>query len=445
MTTTPSAAPTSEKSAGSDVSFRHVWATWWPLATSWILMALELPLVSAVVARQVNPEINLAAYGGLVFPLSMLIEAPIIMLLAASTALSTDRPSYRLLRTFMMRTGAILTAIHALVAFTPLYDLIVGRIIGAPAEIHEAGRIGMRIMTPWTWAIAYRRFQQGLLIRYGRSRGIGIGTLVRLVANAAVLLVATRAGASGVICATTAVAAGVLAEAFYVNRLIRPVLRNDLPERSTQEPLTWRGLFRFYIPLAMTPLIGFISVPMASAAMSRMPNAVSSLAVWPVVSGLMFIFRSPGIGFNEVVVSMIDRPGAPTSLLRFTRILGAATSVALFLLWVTPLSMWWFGHVSSLSPELASLAKHTLWITILWPALGFAQSWHQGILVNARETRSVTESVVISLLVISIGLWTGVAFGKVTGLYVGLSSTLCGLSAQALWLWHRSRALRRAF
>lgn len=53
-------------------------------------MGLEGPAISAVIARLANPEINLAAYGGVVFPLALFIEAPIIMLLAASTALSTD-------------------------------------------------------------------------------------------------------------------------------------------------------------------------------------------------------------------------------------------------------------------------------------------------------------------------------------------------------------------
>ena len=59
-----------------------------PLAASWALMGIELPLVAAVMARFPEPDINLAAYGGIVFPLALIIEAPIIMLLAASTALS---------------------------------------------------------------------------------------------------------------------------------------------------------------------------------------------------------------------------------------------------------------------------------------------------------------------------------------------------------------------
>ena len=68
-------------------------------------MGFEGPAISAIVSRLAEPKVNLAAYGGLVFPLTLMIEAPIIMLLAASTALSRDWPSYVKLRRFMNRLG----------------------------------------------------------------------------------------------------------------------------------------------------------------------------------------------------------------------------------------------------------------------------------------------------------------------------------------------------
>src|SRR5262245_45743446 len=111
---------------------REVFASWWPLAASWLLMGLELPAVSAAMARLAEPRIHLAAYGGVVFPLALLIESPIVMLLAGSTALSRDWDSYRIVRRFMVRTSAALTAGHALIAFTPLYDLLVVRVLGVP-------------------------------------------------------------------------------------------------------------------------------------------------------------------------------------------------------------------------------------------------------------------------------------------------------------------------
>ncbi|MEJ2563891.1 MAG: hypothetical protein P8Z42_14585 [Anaerolineales bacterium] len=158
------------------MSMRLVFRTWWPLALSWMLMALELPVIGAAIARLPDPQINLAAWGGIVYPLALIVEAPIIMLLSASTALSKDWDSYLRIRKYMLWMAGGLTLLHVLVAFTPLYDLVVVRWIDAPAEIVEPARLGLRLLLPWTGAIAYRRFQQGVLIRCGHSGAVGTGT-----------------------------------------------------------------------------------------------------------------------------------------------------------------------------------------------------------------------------------------------------------------------------
>jgi len=108
---------------------------WAPLAASWLVMGLEMPVVSAVMARLTDPEANLAAYGGVVFPIALIVEAPIIMLLAASTALGKDWTSYRLMHRLMMMSGGELTLLHAALAFTPLFDGLMVAILGPPPEI----------------------------------------------------------------------------------------------------------------------------------------------------------------------------------------------------------------------------------------------------------------------------------------------------------------------
>ncbi|MDX1437500.1 MAG: hypothetical protein R3335_11855, partial [Anaerolineales bacterium] len=127
----------------AEVPLKKVFTTWWPLAASWFLMGLELPAVSAVIARLSDPEINLAAYGGVVFALALLIEAPIIMMLAASTALSKNQVAFQRLFRFMMVLAGGLTLLHILVAFTPLYYIVVEDLIGAPPKVVEIARIGL--------------------------------------------------------------------------------------------------------------------------------------------------------------------------------------------------------------------------------------------------------------------------------------------------------------
>jgi hypothetical protein len=426
------------------VTTKRIFSTWWPLAASWLLMALELPALSAVVARLPEPASNLAAYGGVVFPLALIIESPVIMLLAASTALSKDWKSFVWLRRRMMAVGAALTALHLLIAFTPLYDLVVVGLLGPPEEIVEPARIGLRLMTPWTWAIAYRRFHQGVLIRFGNSRAVGTGTVIRLSADLVVLTIGFMVGTiPGIVVATSAVSAGVISEAIFAGFRVRPYLRElrALPE--SKDILTSNSFLSFYVPLAMTSLLTLLIQPLGAAAMSRMPRALDSLAVWPVIGGLLFMLRSLGVSFNEVVVALMDAPKAYLLLRRFATWLMLATTTALLILVATPIATLWFRQVSALSIGLATLAHSATWLALPLPAQSALQSWYQGILVFSRRTRAITEAVVVFLAVTGLSLFLGIQWAQADGIYVALGAFSLGGFAQLAWLWIRSRPTAR--
>jgi hypothetical protein len=424
---------------------RRVITTWWPLAASWALMSLEGPALSAVIARLPEPRINLAAYGGVVFPLALIIESPIIMLLAASTALSKDWASYLKIRRFMMAAGALLTALHALIAFTPLYYIVVEDIIGVPQAIVEPARLGLMLMLPWTWSIAYRRFNQGALIRFGHSRTVGVGTLVRLGANLLVLTLGYWIGTlPGVAVASSAVATGVVSEAFYVGLVVRPVLKNQVQPAAPVSPaLTWAAFYAFYIPLMMTSLLTLLANPISSAAISRMPLSLDSLAVLSVVTGFVFLLRSMGTAYNEVVVALLDERGSYTSLKRFAGLLALITTITLLLVAATPLANLWFVGLTALAPDLARMAQIGLWLALPLPALTVLQSWYQGALLHGRQTRGITESVGIYLLTSALVLGLGIAWGGAAGLYVGVVAMTASVATQTAWLWWRSRPVLR--
>ena len=429
------------------VTLARVAQTWWPLALSWLLMSIEGPAHSAVVARLANPEINLAAWGGIVFPLALIIEAPAVMLLSASTALSKDWETFRKLRRIAMILGATFTLVHLAVAFTPLYDFIARQLIGAPEEILEPGRIGLMIMTPWTWAIAYRRFLQGAMIRFGHSRAVGAGTVVRMTANGLVLLTGYLIGTiPGIIVASCAVAAGVMAEAAYAGIRIRPIVRTQIRSapRSTSQ-LTPGAFLSFYVPLALTSLLSFFVSPISSAAMSRMPVALSSLAAWPVVSGLLFMLRSPGMAFNEVVVAMLDQPRSYAALRRFAVLLGLGSLLLATGVVATPMANVWLNQVMALPAELSQLSRVALLLALPLPLWAVFYSWFQGIIVNSKRTRAVTESVVIYLALSTGIMVVGVAIERFTGIYVAIVAMQCAALAQLGWLSWRSRHARRAW
>lgn len=421
------------------VTQSRIFRLWLPLAASWMMMGCELPLLTVFVARLADPEVNLAAYGSVAFPIALVIEGPIIMLLAASTALSKCRESYLRLRGYMRTMAFWLTALHIAIAFTPLYDLVARGFLGAPEEVVEPGRLGLRLLTPWTASIAYRRFQQGVLIRAGQSDAVMKGTLVRVLALVGTLACAAALGGiPGVAVGASAVALAVLAEAFWIGRRVRPILRETIYKAPpSEDDLDLRAFARFYIPLAVTPLITLFIQPAGSAAMSRMPLPLLSLAAWPAVHGLAFLVRSNGFAFNEVVVALAGEPDGIPQLRIFARRLAAALVGLMALVALTPLAAFWYGSVSGLSPELVSLCATATLIAVVMPGYQVYQSLYQGLLVHQKRTRAVTEAVALYALLAVVGLAIGTQFATMTGVHFALLVFVtCGLM-QTAWLRRR--------
>jgi O-antigen/teichoic acid export membrane protein len=245
---------------------------------------------------------------------------------------------------------------------------------------------------------------------------------------------------SGIVVASAALGASTSAEAIYAGLRVRPVLRRQVrPAAPVDEPVTLPAFLRFYTPLAMTSLLALVVQPVGSATLSRMPQALESLAVWPVLSGFVFLLRSVGMAYNEVVIALLEKPRSTRNLRRFAFLLATVVTVLLLITAATPLASFWFRQVSGLKPRLAALARRGLWLALLWPALNVLYSWYQGAVVHSRRTRPVTEAVVIYLFTSSVLLWAGVARGQWVGLHVAVVAFVSGAVAQTLWLWHRSR------
>ena len=351
--------PMGEKRANTaydPLTMGTVFRFWLPLAAMWLMMGIEHPLITAVIARLPNSELNLAAFG-ISFSLALIIESPIIMLLTAATALAHDRRDYGLLLRFTHLLSGALTALHLLLVLTPLYGLIVDNLIGAPAEIIEPSRKAFLFMTPWTAGIAYRRLWQGVLIRYKRTKVIPITMISRLLMSIIVLAVGFLFSISGSAVGAIALSSGVIAAAAAAYGFSRSVTRYLMPgELEGRAPLSWKKFLEFYIPLALTSLIIQVGQPVIAMGLARAPHPLVSLAVWPVIMGALFIIRSLGLSYQEVVVALLGEKSGYRVLKRFTWVLAFCLSGSLALIAFTPLSRWWFTRIAGLSPKLVAFS-----------------------------------------------------------------------------------------
>ena len=153
--------------------------------------------------------------------------------------------------------------------------------------------------------------------------------------------------------------------------------------------------------------------PMLTFFMGRAASPVESLAVFPVVHALSFIFRALGLSFQDAALALLGRENEHfPELARFGAVLGLAATAGLAAVAFTPLADVWFVTISGLSPDLAAFAITPTRILVVIPALSVLLSFQRAILMQSRVTRPITVATAIEVSAIAIlftvgGWWIG--------------------------------------
>jgi progressive ankylosis protein len=438
------------------------------------MMAVEGPFLAAVVARLPDPTFNLAAYG-VAFAIAILVESPVIMLMSAATALVEDADSYRKLRNFAQSLNVLSTGLLLFVLIPPVFDVLMRTALGLPEPVTEIVYGSLWILLPWPAAIGYRRFLHGILIRAGRTRRVAYGTALRLVSMAATALVARHFGLPGAWVGAAALSAGVTIEAiaarFMAAETVRELLRGEgtgeeretpaeaaaareagagatsltgvervTPGRTAVAPgLGYGAIARFYYPLALTSLIGLSVQPLLTFFMGRSPYPVESLALFPVVQSLFFLFTAIGLSYQEAAIALLGREAEHArALARFGLTLALLSSAGLATIAFTPLATFWFETISGLSAELAGMALTPTQVLVPLPALAVVISLQRAFLVQSRATRPITHATVVEIVGIA-ALFPLLGWGAgMMGVTAAMIALLGGRIAGVLFLAPRT-------
>ena len=422
---------------GPTLTYRGIVTFWLPLAGTWVMMSVEGPFLAAIIARLDAPEVNLAAFA-VAFAFAIVIESPVMMLLSASTALVEDRESYLALRRFAYGLGGLLTLVQLLILMPPVFGLLVAG-LSLPDEVARLAHGGLALMLPWTAAIAYRRFRQGLLIRDGLTRRVAYGTIVRLASMSMAAFAAYQLSTlPGVYIAALSLSVGVVLEAVASRAMTAGPLARVLErhrEPSRLDSLRVPALLRFYTPLALASLLALASQPTVTFFMGQSRFALESLAVLPVIHGLTFFFRSLGLSYLEVVIALLGRDREHYRRIRnFAVALGIGASAGLGLIAFTPLAAGWYGTVSGLSDELTLFALAPTRILVLLPAFSVLLAFQRGLLVHAGRNAPATWATLIELTGIATALAVGIHWFDFVGAVAAAVALISARIVSTMWL-----------
>jgi len=416
---------------------------WLPMLATWQMMAIEGPLLAAVIARLADATFNLAAYG-IAFSLALMVEAPIIMMMMASTALVQDRTSYLRLRNFTITLNIIITVLMIVLILPAIFPALSERLLGLPEQVARLTHVAVLLLLPWPAAIGFRRFYQGLLIRANLTRRIAWGTVLRLIVmSSTALLLALFTKLPGAAVGAAALSMGVIAEAIASRVMVHHTIRILLSTEGDPEGTpNYRGIWSFYYPLAMTSTLALGVHPLIVFFLGQSRMSLESLAVMPVVNSLVFIFRSFGLSFQEVALASFGNKREYFRPVRnFATGLGFAATAGIALIAFTPLATLWFRDISGLDAGLASFAIPPVQLLVLMPATSVLLAVQRAVLVSNRRTVSITQATILEVVLIFLVLFVSIVLFDAVGAIAAALAVLLGRLGANAFLTHPVRRI----
>lgn len=429
----------SATSAANAASYRSLLLFYLPLGFSGIMMTLDLPIVNGVLNRFPNPNTSVAALS-VAFSLALVYEASHISMIDISTALSTDRRTFRMLQRFYVIMAAMLLVLASIIAFSPLYDLIVRDVMNIPPDVANAAQPAVWAFLLWPVPIGWRRLCQGALIKHGHPKPVGAGGIVRMAALIVSLTFFSWLGSSVVPIEPAAIAVlamlvSVTAEALAVQGWTARLLKT-MPEATPgKPPPTWADIRRFFFPLSATAIMstlvqptiraGIASAAIAWAAVPDDASVALAVAAYQTAWSMAFLAFGPTLSMTQASIAWT---GSQNQLVRERgpRVIvgvgiGLAVMMALFAF--TPLAEWIFGTIIQSPPETAHLAAEVARWLVPMPLLHSISFMLRGRLIAMHRPQVVRRAQLVDLISILVVVQLAIApFSPLPALLQGASA-----------------------
>jgi progressive ankylosis protein len=422
-----------QKPESEPISLGTLWREFLPLSLSDVTMACGDPMMTTTLAYLPDAQNNLAAVG-IAKSLAIFFESPIIMILHAANALAGSQDSRKALWRFTLFVGGGLTFLLSLLGLPIIFNFVGVSLLGIPSAMLATVSQVLLLVGGWPFAIAWRRYFQGLLIYHGQSGALAKASICRLFTLALVLIIGFSLQISGGVVAGLGLMGGVIVEAIVVTifayrsgAILPPEIEQpNLPRNLTQ-------VWKFYLPLANSMMVVWGGRAILISILARAEDATIAIAAWTAAWGLVLVIANSTRMVQQMVIKYRHQV-SDRQLLSFAVSVGAACSTVLLLMSLTPIGDHIVQSFIGNDLTLAKSIKPILLICTIVPLFVALQNATQGFLVSENRTGHVNLStwlgtgtlLIIVTLAINNGMngATSAAIAMITSMLVEISCLL---------------------
>lgn len=378
------------------------------------------PALNGLMARSVEPE---AAIGGYAIAMGVmgLVALPQMRIQQLTLVFLDDQGSLSQLRRFVALFALLSGLVAAVVAFTPVLDLLLDGVFATTGVLRAESAAALVALAPFPVLAIVRTHLYGVALRIGRPRlvwiGTGAGAVTVIVVAAVVLWLDPSAGAA---IAAIAVTAGAGVESLVLVVGTTGPLRRDL-EPSDGSPPTYATLLRFFGPLLVAAFLPSVTQPVINAILTRAPEPEASVAAVSLTFGVNQIFLIALWGVQPTLLALMGRGESPAAARRFANIVGLITiGPAALVAFIPPLTSLVVHDLLGATGRLQEMTEAGLRILALLPPILVQEAIFTSAILRVRRAHFLVYVNAIRLVGLAAILLIGVNATNLSGGVIGV-------------------------
>ena len=390
------------------------------------------PALNGLMARSVEPE---AAIGGYAIAMGVmgLVALPQMRIQQLTLVFLDDQGSLSRLRRFVALFALLSGLVAAIVAFTPVLDLLLDGVFATSGTLQAESAAALVALMPFPVLAIVRTHLYGVALRIGRPRLVWIGTGAGAVTVIAVAgLVLWLDPSAGAAIAAIAVSAGAGVETLVLMVGTTGPLGRDL-KQSDGSPPTYGALLRFFGPLLVAAFLPSVTQPVINAILTRAPEPEASVAAVSLTFGVNQIFLIALWGVQPTLLALMARGENPLAGRRFANIVGLITvGPAAVVAFIPPLTSLvvhdWLGATG----RLQEMTEAGLRILALLPPILVQEAIFTSAILRVRRAHFLVYVNAIRLVGLVAILLIGVNATDLSGGVIGVTAIGGALVIEAI-------------
>lgn len=405
---------------------------------------LSHAVIVAFLARMPEPEPVLAAYS-MAFYLHATLGSPVWACQFVALSYLRDKASARRLLIFNIQAFAAIGWIWAIIALTPLGPAFFQWAFGATLKVAKEAQFCMLISTLIVPFVFFRSLSYALLMIKRRTMLVTLGTLIRLIALAGILVVLTYI-TEGALVGIAALTVCIGVESVYAIIAVRKHYR-ELPGQS--EPIPSYGeLWRFGWPVMLMQTAESGVAFTANFFLGRLPRPELAIAAFGVLDGMMRVLLGPLRNLTPTVQTLTRGQNDISVISRFAIHIAIIFSAAMLAFQIPSIREFGLETIMGLPTEMAKYISPALQLACVLAICMTAAALARGLLMSSRKTGAIAFSSGARILaVVTVG-GLAMVYDGANGAIVGLLALIGAFGTEAvilggrvLWLNGRSERL----